>query len=308
MTAVTLLGLACLGLGLLVACLGIAVDPPARQVHSRPIDRVVHHRSIRRPSSQRRRRADPRTVRVVRERATAVIRSAASPVPRPPLQRLLDRAGNPLNWSADRVAAVMLAGGVCGFVVGSAIGLVVDGPFRGFIVGLVAALLAAVVPLARLRSIGNERARAIRSQFSDAVDVVAITVAAGLAFDAALRRVTTTVSGPLAEELTRLRRDIALGTPRALALRTMAERVALPEITTFTTAVSHAEAVGAPLAETLRAQADTQRINRSLRIEERAQQLPVKLVIPLVFCILPALFVVVVGPAVVNILGSGVLP
>ena len=147
MTVVTLLGLACLGLGLLVACLGIAVDPPARQVHSRPIDRVVQHRSIRRPSSQRRRRADPRTVRVVRERATAVIRSAASPVPRPPMQRLLDRAGHPLNWSADRVAAVMLAGGVCGFVVGSAIGLVIDGPFRGFIVGLVAALLAAVEKL-----------------------------------------------------------------------------------------------------------------------------------------------------------------
>jgi tight adherence protein C len=116
------------------------------------------------------------------------------------------------------------------------------------------------------------------------------------------------MNGPLAEELHHVRHDITLGVERNRALRQLGDRVDLVSVGAFAAAVANADRVGVPIAEVLRGQAQTQRSHHELRVEERAQRLPVALVFPLVLCVLPALLTVVIGPAVLSIMNGGLLP
>ena len=280
-----------------------------RRPAPRPLDRVTDARlsAVRTPVNPR----SPlgrKLLAFVATPTSRLVSRCAIRIPHPPLERLLDRAGNPRGWTADRLAASLVMAAFAGALAGWWSGDLTGGPLRGLCVAVVGGSAAAAAPIVQLRSRGSQRASAIGHQFPDTLDLLAVTVAAGLAFDAALARVTSTDSGPLSDELGRLQGDLALGTSRSTALRSFADRVGVAALADFATAVSHADAVGSPLAETLRVQAETQRVNYALLVEERAQQLPVKLVVPLVLCILPALFVVVIGPAVVSILSAGVLP
>ena len=226
----------------------------------------------------------------------------------------LERASGRVAHAHDArlpVARTSVVGSLAaaGLLVGLIAGVGLTGSWaRAVALGLVVALTAGSAPLLRQRSRADSRAARIATQLPDVLDLLAVTVSAGLGFDAALARVSSAFEGPLAEELRRVRHEVALGTTRAEALRELSRRTGLPQLRTFAAAIAQADALGAPLAEVLRSQASTQRAIHSLRLEERAQQLPVKLVVPLVLCLLPALFVVVIGPAAVSLLDGSTLP
>ena len=159
----------------------------------------------------------------------------------------------------------------------------------------------ALAPRAALHRKARQRQRAIRRGLLNFVDLLAVTVEAGLGLDQALDRVAADVTGPLAEELRRLQGDLRAGAGRAAAMRALLERTDVPELRSFVSAVLQTEAFGVPIAPVLRAQSEEMRVRRRQRAQEQAQKAPVKMLIPTVCCIFPALFVVVLGPAMINI-------
>jgi tight adherence protein C len=176
---------------------------------------------------------------------------------------------------------------------------------------LLALLLACFAgpPIWLSRRIEN-RQRAIAESFPDALDMMVVCVEAGLGLDAALARVGTQIAPAhplLAAELERVTLELRAGKNRDDALRNFAARVSLPEVSSFITLLVQSEALGASIARTLRIHADDMRMNRLLRAEEMAHKLPVKLTVPLVICILPAMLVAVLLPAMLAIVRD-VLP
>jgi tight adherence protein C len=142
----------------------------------------------------------------------------------------------------------------------------------------------------------------MRRELPDALDLLSITVEAGLAFDAALSQVARNTTGPLADEFFRVLQEMQIGLGRTEALRALGDRANLPELRGFVTAMVQADAFGVPIANVLKVQARELRIKRSQRAEEQAQKVPVKILFPLIFCILPTLFVIVIGPAAISII------
>ncbi|HEX2119613.1 MAG TPA: type II secretion system F family protein, partial [Acidimicrobiales bacterium] len=145
------------------------------------------------------------------------------------------------------------------------------------------------------------RGYAMTLQLPDALDLLTISVEAGLGFDAALARTAKTGSGPLAYEVSQMLQELRVGVPRREALESLVARTDVADLRRFVHAVTQAELYGVPISRVLRSQATEQREKRRFRAEERAMKLPVKVIFPLVFCILPALFIVVLGPAYVNL-------
>ena len=127
---------------------------------------------------------------------------------------------------------------------------------------------------------------------------------AGLGFDAALAQVARNTKGPLAEEFFRVLQEMQLCTGRSDAMRALADRTDVTDLRGFITAMVQADAFGVPIANVLRIQSREMRIRRTQRAEESAQKVPVKILFPLIFCILPALFIVILGPAVIQIVNS----
>jgi tight adherence protein C len=135
----------------------------------------------------------------------------------------------------------------------------------------------------------------------DALDLLTISVEAGLAFDAALKQVATNTTGPVAEEFARVLAEMQVGASRTEAIRALGERTNVDEMRAFATAMVQADAFGIPIADVLRVQSKESRVKRRQRAEEMAQKIPVKILFPLVFCILPCIFIIVIGPAVLNV-------
>jgi tight adherence protein C len=134
-----------------------------------------------------------------------------------------------------------------------------------------------------------------------AIDLLSISVEAGMGFDAAVGYVMRKTKGPLAEEFSKTLNEIRLGKPRLEALEHMGDRTGVEDLKMFVTAVVHASRLGSSITTTLRVQADSMRVRRRQRAQEQAMKAPVKLVFPLVFFIFPALFVVILGPPIITI-------
>lgn len=216
------------------------------------------------------------------------------------LDRLLSQAGRPAGWPLERVVSVKLLVTVGAAVLAllfylghpSAMVLLMG-------VGLVG--LAYAAPELRLVSIGMERREAITNELADTLDQMSIAVEAGLGFEAALVRVAHKSEGVLAGELRRTAQDMQVGQPRRQAYLALANRTKVPELRRFVRTIVQAEDSGMALRDVLSSQAAEMRLVRRQRAEEKAMKIPVKIIFPLVFCILPVLFIVILGPAGINI-------
>lgn len=150
----------------------------------------------------------------------------------------------------------------------------------------------------------SARKKAIRMALPDTLDLLTISVEAGLGFDAAIQKVVRNTTGPLSEEFYRLLQEIQLGTTRSEAFRNLGERTQVDELGSFILAMLQAEVFGISIGKVLRIQANELRIKRRQKAEEMAQKAPVKIIFPLVTCIFPAILVVIMGPAVIQIYES----
>lgn len=152
-----------------------------------------------------------------------------------------------------------------------------------------------------LRKFVNKRIKLIRKSMADVVDLIVLAIEAGLGFDQAVGQAVEKTKGPLSEELRRVLDEIRVGKPQGEAFRDMSKRVRMSELTLLVAAIDQATRMGTGLASALRLQATEIREKRMAYIREQAGKLPVKMMLPLVFCIFPALFVVILGPAGVKI-------
>jgi tight adherence protein C len=217
------------------------------------------------------------------------------------LHRRLDYAGNPAYWSVERVLELKGLFLVVLLVVGGAVGLFVGGFLWLAVGGLVGALIGFYVPNVIIYDLGERRQQQIRRNLPDVLDTLTISVEAGLGFDAAVAQVTRYGTGPVAGELARMLQEMQLGLSRVEALRALARRTTVHELRTFTAVVVQATELGLPIATVLREQSKEMRIRRQQRAEELAQKVPVKILFPLIFCLLPSLFIVILGPGMINI-------
>jgi tight adherence protein C len=148
----------------------------------------------------------------------------------------------------------------------------------------------------------RSRREAIRGELPDALDLLAVSVEAGLGFDGAVTKLTEHMEGPLIDEFALMLNEIRVGETRSVALRKMAERVDAAELSNFVRAVIQAEQLGISLGRILRVQAADTRVRRQAAAEEKAMKAPIKMLFPTVGFIFPAMFIVVLGPAMLNIL------
>jgi tight adherence protein C len=170
--------------------------------------------------------------------------------------------------------------------------------------GLIGAfgLVGIMLPGMWLSSRVSQRQHQIIKTLPDAFDLITTCVEAGLGLDAALARVAEKVEGAFADELSRTLRDIGLGKMRSEALRELSDRTGVPDLTTFVNAVIQAERMGSSVGQVLRVQSEQLRTRRRQRAEEQAYKAPVKMIFPLVLCIFPTLFIVILGPAAITIM------
>lgn len=215
----------------------------------------------------------------------------------------LRHAGNPPGWDAARLAAIRLVGRIV-VPIGTYLALAASGmdQARAIVIALVSGVLLHIGPDALLDNMIGKRQDEIRIQLPDTIDLMTITVEAGLGFDAAMDRVGRSTEGALGEELRRTVRDMQLGRPRSEALRALADRVNLPELRNLVSSLIQGEQFGITIGEVLRSQAAELRERRRHRAEEHAQKMPVKILLPLIFMIMPAMFVVLLGPGIIQLM------
>lgn len=220
------------------------------------------------------------------------------------LDKKIDVAGARATWTVDRLLGtkVMLGAGAALF----GIWLVLNNPTVSNV--LVLFLLTAGsfgLPDFVLSRRATERQTQIDLELPDLLDQMVVSVEAGLGFEAAMSRVSKQNDGALAHELSRVLQDVRFGMSRRDAFAKLLKRTDSTDLKQFVNALTQAERLGMPLADVLRVQADEMRKKRRMRAEETALKIPVKLVFPLLLCILPALFVVIIGPAIIRVSESG---
>ena len=242
-----------------------------------------------------------RTVRPLLERLGERARRITPAARVGALNQKIIRAGSPAGWTVDRVLAIKV---LLALVLGALLLLrFAAGPSLLNLLFVVGALFFGYyLPDGLLDSKANARQLAIRSELSDTIDQLTVMVRAGLGVDAAIARTASAGTGPLADEFTRVMQDMRVGVSRGVALTSMAERIDIVELRTFVAALAQAEKLGVPVAQTLQIQAEELRVRRRQLAEEQAMKLPVKILFPMVLCILPVIFVVLLGPAAIRIL------
>ena len=214
----------------------------------------------------------------------------------------LTASGNTSLDAVDRFIAIK----VVGFALAPVMIFLVFGFLKmGGMMGLVLAGLLCAVMIYGPDAILNRRVEArqneIRQMLPDVLDLLVISVEAGLGFEQALDRTVSSVPGALTAEFGRMLGEVRAGSSRANAMRAMEKRTDVPELRSFVLAILQADTFGVSIGRVLRSQADEMRIKRRQMAQEKAQKAPVKMMIPMVFCVFPALFVVVIGPAIINI-------
>ena len=174
-------------------------------------------------------------------------------------------------------------------------------PLLALVPGIIMAFLGAYTVIFWLSSQARSRQNAMLRGLPDSMDLLTICVEAGLGLDAAFHRVGDKQTGPLVDEIRRMLREIGMGKVRREALLDLADRTQIDDVRTFVNAIIQAEQLGTSVAQVLRVQSQRLRVRRRQRAEQEARRVPVKMVFPLVFCLMPSLFIFILGPIVINV-------
>jgi tight adherence protein C len=242
---------------------------------------------------------DAGTLEARRTGAGAVLRTLTPERSARQLRSMLEAAGRPAGLTMFRLLWAKLVLALVAAVFGGTWAVSSSGPVAWIVVaGLV--LLCYYVPELAMYGRGQDRQKAIARELPDVLDQMTIAVDAGLGFEAALARAATG-KGALAEELKRTLQDVTVGRPRREAYDALVRRTQVVELKRFVHAINQADSYGISISDVLRVQAADMRIRRRLQAEEHAMKIPVKVTFPLMVCILPALMIVVVGPAVLGL-------
>mgnify|MGYP005854272201 CR=1 FL=1 len=243
--------------------------------------------------------------RVVSPVGTWLARMLRAMAPRGYLARLARRlvtSGRPAHPGVERMLlaklAALLASGLMAFVLGEAVGAPMA-PVTRF--SVVLALLGSYLPDLWLRSQAESRQAAIARQLPDMLDMLTISVEAGLGFDQAVMKYVQNARGPLSREFAVVLREVSAGMSRRDALRALGDRCDVAEVRAFIMAIVQADVFGVSISDVLRVQSRELRLKRRQRAEELAQKAPARMVFPLVLFIMPATLIVVMGPAVIRI-------
>jgi tight adherence protein C len=219
------------------------------------------------------------------------------------VNRLVVLAGNPPALTAERIVAFKIVFGIVGLVAGIAVAPLL--PFSGTLATVISVVIFTLIgytaPSAAVSARASKRQKEIRKALSDTMDLLTISVEAGLGFDAALGQVVRNVPGPLSEEISRMLQEMQIGVSRTEALRHLNDRTDVPELDGFVLSMIQADKYGVGVAKVLRAQSQELRQKRRQRAEETAQKVPVKLLFPMIFMILPAMFIVILGPGAIKV-------
>jgi len=222
------------------------------------------------------------------------------------VEQKLTRCGNPRGLKArtflSSIFMVALVLTPVGFFVPLALGL---GFGKAGILSLNVLFISILAPTLWLYATEDGRVTQIDRTLPDAIDLMVVCVEAGLGLDMAMSRVSERIKGPLAVEFTRALHEMQVGKSRQEALRDLSRRAGSHNLSSFLAMVIQGTQMGVTMGQILRIQSETMRRVRRQRAQEQAFKAPVKLVFPLVFCIFPALFVVILGPAVIQIIKSG---
>ncbi|MDL1895724.1 type II secretion system F family protein [Anaerolineae bacterium CFX7] len=222
------------------------------------------------------------------------------------IRHKLDLAGNPNNWSpADFVglrglAAVLVA--ILGTTLGYALHM---DPFMVILFLGIGGILGYYFPLLWLNRVIRARQRRVQKQLPDAMDLLTISVESGLGFDAAMGKVADKWNNDLSRAFGRALGEMRIGKLRREALRDMAARIELPDFSNFIAAIIQADQLGISIGKVLRIQSEQMRIKRRQRAEEKANQAPIKMLIPLAFLVFPSIFIILLGPTVVIFMTGG---
>lgn len=217
------------------------------------------------------------------------------------LDHQLALAGRPKTWPLKRMMATKIV--LCASTATMGLLFVGSAPSgKTVLLALIATATAYFVPDLLIYSKGTERQSAIALELPDTLDQMTIAVEAGLGFDAAMARAGQNGKGPLAAELVRTLQDMQLGMGRRDAYVALLERTKSPDLRRFVNAIVQADRYGISISSVLRVQASEMRLKRRQRAEEKAMKIPVKVLFPLMICILPVLFIVVLGPAAINVI------
>jgi tight adherence protein C len=217
------------------------------------------------------------------------------------IQHHLDVAGNTGRWTPERILALKGLGLLGGALGGLLVGL--QSPGLLLVLPVVGAVAGFFLPDVLLYNTGTKRQENLQRALPDALDMMTVCVEAGLGFDASLAQVARNTTGPLAAECSRVLQEMQFGKSRIQALRSMADRTTVAELRMLVSALVQASELGIPVATVLREQAQEMRVRRRQRAEESAQKVTVKILIPLIFCLFPALMIIVIGPGALSIAG-----
>lgn len=249
--------------------------------------------------------AMPLTDRIMKPLLVKLSNIAANFTPSGALQAIedkLDSAGRPGNLGAREFLGLK----VLGIFVVVLLGIMVlkfgqGGFLMKFVLIVMMVYLAFKLPDIYLQSLARARQAKILRVLADTLDLLTVSVEAGLGLDGAIQKVIEKLKSPLSEELDRALQEVRVGKARSDALRDMARRCGVAELTAFVAAICQAEQLGVSIAKVLEVQGQSIRTRRALKAREMAAKLPVKMLIPMVFFIFPALMIVILGPAVIKI-------
>ncbi len=243
-----------------------------------------------------------RTLRPMARRLSGLAQRFASPSKVSRTEKRLLMAGNPGDLrSVDFLGLKLVVAGLTGVGVFVAFGVFLSNPAFGFIGGVALGGLGFMFPEIWLSRRIKKRQKAILMAVPDTLDLLTISVKAGLSFDGALAKVVEKTIGPLSDEFRRALAEIRVGKARREALRDVQARTDVPALSNFISAIVQAEQLGVPIAKVLQVQSEQLRIERRQRAEEMAAKAPIKMLFPLVGCIFPSMFIVILGPAVILI-------